>query len=60
MNLKIKINKFYLGLGLFFILVSSSLLLFVDQTNSITAQPNENKKSEKNNKNGATKLSIIS
>ena len=56
MNLEIKINKFYLGLGLFFILVSSSLLLFVDQTNSITAQPNENenKKSEKNNKNGAT------
>ena len=56
MNLEIKINKFYLGLGLFVILVSSSLLLFVDQTNSITAQPNENenKKSEKNNKNGAT------
>ncbi len=56
MNLKIKINKFYLGLGLFVILVSSSILLFVDQTNSITAQPNENenKKNEKNNKNGAT------
>ncbi len=56
MNLKIKINKFYFGLGLFFILVSSSILLFVEQqANSITAQPYENKNDyEKNNNNGAT------
>ena len=36
-------------MGLFFILVSSLLLIFHTQTNSITAQPTENKKNEKNN-----------
>jgi hypothetical protein len=48
-NLKVKIDKFSLGVGLFFILVSSLLLIFHTQTNSITAQPTENKKNEKNN-----------
>jgi hypothetical protein len=46
---KVKINKFSLGVGLFLILVSSLLLIFHTQTNSITAQPTENKKNEKNN-----------
>ena len=48
-NLKVKIDKFSLGVGLFLILVSSLLLIFHTQTNSITAQPTENKKQEKNN-----------
>jgi hypothetical protein len=48
-NLKVKIDKFSLGVGLFFILVSSLLLIFHTQINSITAQPTENKKNEKNN-----------
>jgi hypothetical protein len=48
-NLKVKIDKFSLGVGLFLILVSSLLLIFHTQTNSITAQPTENKKNEKNN-----------
>ena len=48
-NLKVKIDKFSLGVGLFFILVLSLLLIFHTQTNSITAQPTENKKKEKNN-----------
>jgi hypothetical protein len=48
-NLKVKIDKFSLGVGLFFILVSSLLLIFHTLTNSITAQPTENKKNEKNN-----------
>jgi hypothetical protein len=47
--LKVKIDKFSLGVGLFFILVSSLLLIFHTLTNSITAQPTENKKNEKNN-----------
>ena len=47
--MKVKINKFSLGVGLFLILVSSLLLIFHTQTNSITAQPTENKKNEKNN-----------
>ena len=47
--MKVKIDKFSLGVGLFFILVSSLLLIFHTQTNSITAQPTENKKNEKNN-----------
>jgi hypothetical protein len=48
-NLKVEIDKFSLGVGLFFILVSSLFLIFHTQTNSITAQPTENKKNEKNN-----------
>ena len=48
-NLKVKIDKFSLGVGLFLILVSSLLLIFHTQTNSIIAQPTENKKNEKNN-----------
>ena len=48
-NLKVKIDKFSLGVGLFFILVSFLLLIFHTQINSITAQPTENKKNEKNN-----------
>ena len=47
--MKVKIDKFSLGVGLFFILVSSLLLIFHTLTNSITAQPTENKKNEKNN-----------
>ena len=47
--MKVKIDKFSLGVGLFFILVSSLLLIFHTQINSITAQPTENKKNEKNN-----------
>jgi hypothetical protein len=48
-NLKVEIDKFSLGVGLFFILVSSLFLIFHTHTNSITAQPTENKKNEKNN-----------
>jgi hypothetical protein len=48
-NLKVEIDKFSLGVGLFFILVSSLFLIFHTQTNSITAQPTENEKNEKNN-----------
>jgi hypothetical protein len=47
--LKVKIDKFSLGVGLFFILISSILLIFNNQTNFITAQPTESKKNEKNN-----------
>lgn len=47
--MKVEIDKFSLGVGLFFILVSSLFLIFHTQTNSITAQPTENKKNEKNN-----------
>lgn len=47
--MKVKIDKFSLGVGLFFILVSFLLLIFHTQINSITAQPTENKKNEKNN-----------
>ena len=47
--LEVKIDKISLGVGLFFILVSAILLLFDSQTNSITAQPTENKKNENNN-----------
>ena len=56
-NLKVKIGKFSLGVGLFLILVSSLLLIFHTQTNSITAQPTENKKNEKNN--GVADFTII-
>lgn len=55
--LEVKIDKISLGVGLFFILVSAILLLFDSQTNSITAQPTENKKNE--NKNGAADLTTI-
>jgi hypothetical protein len=55
--LEVKIDKISLGVGLFFILVSAILLLFDSQTNSITAQPTENKKNEK--KNGAADLTTI-
>lgn len=54
--LGVKIDKISLGVGLFFILVSA-ILLFDSQTNSITAQPTENKKNE--NKNGAADLTTI-
>ena len=47
--MKVKIDKFSLGVGLFFILISSILLIFNNQTNFITAQPTESKKNEKNN-----------
>ena len=47
--MKVKIDKFSLGVGLFFILVSFLLLIFHTQINSITAQSTENKKNEKNN-----------
>ena len=47
--MKVKIDKFSLGVGLFFILVSSLLLIFHTLTNSITAQSTETKKNEKNN-----------
>ncbi len=46
--MKLKIDKFSLGVGLFLILVSSILLIFNNQTNFITAQPTGNKKNEKN------------
>ena len=47
--MKVKIDKFSLGVGLFFILVSSLLLVFHTLTNSITAQSSETNKNEKNN-----------
>ena len=47
--MKVKIDKFSLGVGLFFILISSILLIFNNETNFITAQPTESKKNEKNN-----------
>ena len=55
--MEVKIDKISLGVGLFFILVSAILLLFDSQTNSIIAQPTENKKNE--NKNDAADLTTI-
>jgi len=46
--LKGEVDKFSVGVGLVFILISSILLIFTIQTNFITAQPTENKKNEKN------------